>query len=111
MHIRGVTTLLVMSSWEYPVRPEDSTSFLPPPAPAGPLGEVITIAHTKGGAGKTSLTFNLAFALSTCGAQVLVIDLDQQTGQSVFLGEAGAERSSGAREILVGQQTLFAAGH
>ena len=78
-----------MSSWEYPVTPGDSTSFLPPPAPAGPLGEVITIAHTKGGAGKTSLTFNLAFALSTCGARVLVIDLDQQNGQTVFLGEAG----------------------
>ena len=46
------------------------------------------MAHTKGGAGKTSLTFNLAYALSTCGARVLVVDLDQQTGQSVFLGDA-----------------------
>ena len=71
-----------------------STSFrrpLPPP----PLGEVITVAHTKGGAGKTSLTFNLAYALSTCGARVLVIDLDQQTGQSVFLGEADRATHAG----------------
>jgi chromosome partitioning protein len=68
-------------------------SDLPPPTLTAPLGEVITIAHTKGGAGKTSLTFNLAYALSTCGARLLVIDLDQQTGQSVFLGEATPRRS------------------
>lgn len=60
---------------------------LPPPEQSLPLGEVITIAHSKGGTGKTSLTFNLAYALSTCGAKTLVIDLDQQTGQSVFLGD------------------------
>ncbi|MDP9465516.1 MAG: ParA family protein [Actinomycetota bacterium] len=71
-------------------------SDLPPPTPFTPLGEVITVAHTKGGAGKTSLTFNLAYALSTCGARVLVIDLDQQTGQSVFLGGAGPRRSADA---------------
>jgi chromosome partitioning protein len=63
------------------------------------LGEVITVAHTKGGAGKTSLTFNLAYALSTCGARVLVIDLDQQTGQSVFLGEAAPRRTPGMRDV------------
>jgi alkanesulfonate monooxygenase len=28
------------------------------------VGEVITVAHTKGGAGKTSLTFNLAYAVT-----------------------------------------------
>jgi chromosome partitioning protein len=73
---------------------------LPPPTPVPPLGEVITVAHTKGGAGKTSLTFNLAYALSTCGARILVIDLDQQTGQSVFLGEADPRRSTGARHVV-----------
>jgi chromosome partitioning protein len=75
-----------------------SMSQLPPPSPIEPLGEVITVAHTKGGAGKTSLTFNLAYALSTCGARVLVIDLDQQTGQSVFLGEAAPRRIPGVRD-------------
>ena len=76
-----------------------SMSQLPPPTPLAPLGEVITVAHTKGGAGKTSLTFNLAYALSTCGARVLVIDLDQQTGQSVFLGDAAPRRSPGSRNV------------
>jgi chromosome partitioning protein len=60
------------------------------------MGEIITVAHTKGGAGKTSLTFNLAYALSTCGARILVVDLDQQTGQSVFLGDADPRRSPAA---------------
>ena len=71
----------------------------PPIVPSSPLGEVVTIAHTKGGAGKTSLTFNLAYALSTCGARVLVVDLDQQTGQSVFLGDADPRQSNTARDV------------
>ena len=75
-------------------------SELPRPVPAEPLGEVITVAHTKGGAGKTSLTFNLAYALSTCGARVLVVDLDQQTGQSVFLGTAAPQRSAEAGDVV-----------
>ncbi|MGZ4764933.1 MAG: ParA family protein [Ilumatobacteraceae bacterium] len=82
--------LLSSSEWA----PASTTSWAPasPQTPLAPLGEVVTIAHTKGGAGKTSLTFNLAYALSTCGARVLVVDLDQQTGQSVFLGASGRPR-------------------
>ena len=87
-------------------------SELPRPVPVAPLGEVITVAHTKGGAGKTSLTFNLAYALSTCGARVLVVDLDQQTGQSVFLGEAALRRSADGGDVadvgavLLGHATI-----
>jgi chromosome partitioning protein len=87
-------------------------SLLPPPTPQVPLGEVITVAHTKGGAGKTSLTFNLAYALSTCGVRVLVVDLDQQTGQSVFLGDAAPGRVPGVRRpadvgaVLLGRAKL-----
>ena len=87
-------------------------SELPRPIPVAPLGEVITVAHTKGGAGKTSLTFNLAYALSTCGARVLVVDLDQQTGQSVFLGDAALRRSTEGGDVadvgavLLGHATI-----
>ncbi len=83
--------LLSSSEWA----PASTSSWAPtsPETPLAPLGEVVTIAHTKGGAGKTSLTFNLAYALSTCGAKVLVVDLDQQTGQSVFLGSAARPRN------------------
>ncbi|MBI4884976.1 MAG: ParA family protein [Actinobacteria bacterium] len=79
----------------------------PNPSPyTPPLGEIITVAHTKGGAGKTTLTFNLAYSLAGCGARVLVVDLDQQTGQSAFIGdhEVGSQRDVGA--VLLGQASL-----
>jgi chromosome partitioning protein len=59
------------------------------PSPASvyePLDEVISVLHTKGGAGKSSLTTNVAFELARLGYKVLVIDLDRQTGQSVGFG-------------------------
>ena len=61
-------------------------------------GEIISVTHSKGGAGKTSLTFNLAYALAAAGARVLVVDLDTQMGQSSFLdqfGNADSDRDSG----------------
>ncbi len=54
-------------------------------------GEIIAVVHSKGGAGKTSLTFNLAHAVAMAGATVLVIDLDTQMGQRAFLGEWSAD--------------------
>jgi chromosome partitioning protein len=51
-----------------------------------PLDEVISVLHTKGGAGKSSLTTNVAFELARLGYKILVIDLDRQTGQSVGFG-------------------------
>jgi chromosome partitioning protein len=51
-----------------------------------PLDEVISVLHTKGGAGKSSLTTNVAFELARLGYRILVIDLDRQTGQSVGFG-------------------------
>lgn len=101
-----------MGLYQPSVTPGGSTGFLPPPPPAAPLGEVITIAHTKGGAGKTSLTFNLAYSLSTCGARVLVIDLDQQSGQSIYLGDAASRHTPGVRNapdvgaVLMGRASL-----
>jgi chromosome partitioning protein len=79
---------------------EFSMSGFAPPSLFNPLGEVITVAHTKGGAGKTSLAFNLAYALAGCGARVLVIDLDQQTGQSVFLGAVGPRHTADGRGVV-----------
>ena len=54
-----------------------------------PTPEVITVAHTKGGAGKSTLTSNLAFALAQRGRRVLVVDLDKQCGQTMLLGLSG----------------------
>jgi cellulose biosynthesis protein BcsQ len=70
------------------------------------IGSVITIAHTKGGAGKTSLTFNLGYALSQCDLRVLIIDLDQQTGQSAFLGEHLDDVKADVGDVLLGRAEL-----
>ena len=61
--------------------------------------EIISSAHSKGGAGKTSLTFNPAYALAAAGARVPVVDLDTQMGQSSFLdrsGNSASDRDSGS---------------
>ena len=76
------------------------------PYSSKPLGEIITVAHTKGGAGKTTMTFNLAYSLAECGARVLVIDLDQQTGQSAFIGEHEVDSKTDVGAVLLGYAEL-----
>jgi chromosome partitioning protein len=81
------------------------------PAVVASLDEIIAVVHTKGGAGKSSLTTNLSYALSRRGYRVLVVDLDRQTGQSVGFGlgsirttTAGGPADVGA--VLRGDVTL-----
>lgn len=57
--------------------------------------KVITIASTRGGVGKTTLTANLAFALAAKKKKVLVIDLDSQASLTDFF-----LRSVSLEEIL-----------
>lgn len=45
-------------------------------------GKIITVAQHKGGAGKTTLSTQLAVALQNDGAEVLVIDVDPQGSTS-----------------------------
>ncbi|HNR64659.1 MAG TPA: AAA family ATPase [Atribacterota bacterium] len=46
--------------------------------------KIISIFNNKGGVGKTTLTYHLAYALSEIGKKVLLIDLDPQSNLTLY---------------------------
>lgn len=56
------------------------------------MRKVITIAHTKGGVGKSTLAWNLAHSLHAAGEVVRIVDLDFQ--QTLFFINAIAEMNN-----------------
>lgn len=50
------------------------------------MGKVLSVSIFKGGAGKTATAVSLASALTSLGAKVLLIDLDQQASATRHLG-------------------------
>jgi pilus assembly protein CpaE len=51
-----------------------------PTAPPPPAGKIITVFSPKGGSGKTTVSTNLAVALSKLGHSVCLLDLDLEFG-------------------------------
>ena len=50
------------------------------------MGRVIVIGSQKGGVGKTTTTFNLAYCLAKMGKTVLAIDFDSQANLTTCFG-------------------------
>lgn len=50
------------------------------------MGKIIVIGSWKGGVGKTTITLNLAYALSKMGKKVLTVDFDSQANLTTCYG-------------------------
>ena len=63
--------------------------------------QVFTVSNQKGGVGKTTSTVNLAAALVSHGARVLVIDLDPQGNASTALGVPHSADVPSVYDVLI----------
>ncbi|WP_282926786.1 ParA family protein [Helcococcus kunzii] len=56
------------------------------------MTKIISIGNQKGGVGKTTTTFNLAYELTSRNKKVLVIDLDMQGNLTNLFGIQNTKR-------------------
>ena len=67
--------------------------------------KVITVWNMKGGVGKSTIAFNLAYNLSNKGKSVLVVDLDPQKNTASFL-RRDLKDGKTIKEVLEGKREL-----
>lgn len=67
---------------------------------------VITVSNQKGGVGKTTSAVNIAAALVSVGARVLVIDLDPQGNASTALGVPHSAETASVYDVLIDEFPL-----